>query len=270
MTAGTIYPQWADRGSTLFCRAAARRLSCDEDVCGDTCFARAQLARGRRERPDARPAGDPDRRYAARQAQARVHAARGRGRLRDRGERREDRGVGEQARGEALLQALGLPGRPAEPHARGDARAPSRRGDPARGEGDAAPHPPGPGTAPQAEGVRGARPPACRAEARADGGTQLMADERDDLPEEPESGTPEEEARDSEAIGPEIGGMEDLVAQSGGGQAEEREGEEPAAEGEPAAEEPAGEEPAQGEPPAEEPVAEEVPEGEPAEEPVAE
>src|ERR671915_1234096 len=252
MTAGTIYPQWADRGSTLFCPAAARRLSCDEDVCGDTCFARAQLARGRRERPDARPAGDPDRRCAARQAQARVHAARGRGRLRDRGERREDRGVRQQARGEALLQALGLPGRPAEPHARGDARPPSRRGDPARGEGNAAPQPPRPGAAPQAEGVRGARPPACRAEARADGGTQLMADERDDLPEEPESGTPEEEARDSEAVGPEIEGMEDLVAQSGGGQAEEPEGEE-AADGEPTAEEPGAErEPAPEDPPAEE------------------
>ena len=56
-----------------------------------------------------------------------------------------------------------------------------------------------------------------------------MADERDDLPEEPESGAPEEEeARESEAVGPEIEGMEDLVARSGGGQAEEPDGEEPA------------------------------------------
>jgi small subunit ribosomal protein S9 len=117
-----------------------------------------------------------------------------------------------------------------------------------------------------------------------------MAEERDDLPQEPESGAPEEEARESEAVGPEIEGMEDLVARSGGGQAEEPEGDEPAAEGEPRAEEPEGaaeepegaaeepaepaaEEPAEpaAEEPADEPVAEEPTEGEPAaEEPVAE
>src|SRR5918997_1020739 len=262
MTAGTIYPQWAERGSRLSDPAARRRpFFRHEDLRGDTCFARAQLARGRRERPDARPARDPDRRCAARQAQARVHAARGRGRLRDRGERREDRGVRQQARGEALLQALGLPGRPAQPHARGDARPPPGGGDPARGQGDAAPQQAGPRPAPQAEGVRRARSPARRAEARADGGTKLMAEERDDLPQEPEPGAPEEEARESEAVGPEIEGMEDLVARSGAGQAEEPEAgaEEPAAE-EPAAEEPAEEEPApEGageEPAAEEPAAE--------------
>ena len=93
-----------------------------------------------------------------------------------------------------------------------------------------------------------------------------MPDERDDLPQEPESGAPEEEAREHEAVGPEIEGMEDLVAQSGGGQAEEPEVEEPAAEEpvtetegpaeEPAAEEPVAEEPvAEGEPVSEEPVA---------------
>jgi small subunit ribosomal protein S9 len=107
-----------------------------------------------------------------------------------------------------------------------------------------------------------------------------MAEERDDLPQEPESGAPEEEARESEAVGPEIEGMEDLVAQSGGGQAEEPAGEEPAAEepaadepaaDEPAAEEPAAVEPAAGEPAAEEPVAEEAAAEEPAaDEPVAE
>jgi small subunit ribosomal protein S9 len=102
-----------------------------------------------------------------------------------------------------------------------------------------------------------------------------MAEERDDLPQEPESGAPEEEARESEAVGPEIEGMEDLVAQSGAGQAEEPEtGAEEPAEGEPAAEEPAGGEPApEGaaeEPAAEEPVsdaaAEEAAEGEPVSE----
>ena len=85
-----------------------------------------------------------------------------------------------------------------------------------------------------------------------------MAEERDDLPQEPESGAPEEEARESEAVGPEIEGMEDLVAQSGGGQAEEPEGgaEEPAA-GEPAAEEPVAEETAAEAEPAEDRAARE-------------
>src|SRR5918996_79921 len=264
MTAGTIYPQWADRSSTLSCPAAPAAPSGHEDLRGDTCFPRAQLARGRRERPNARPARDADRRRTARQAQARVHPARGRGRLRDRGQRREDRGVRQEARGEALLQALGLSERPAQPHARGDARAPPRGGDPARGEGDAAPQPPGPGAAPQAEGVCRARPPARRAEARADGGTQLMADERDDLPEDPESGAPEEEARESEAVGPEIEGREALVAGRGGAQAEEPEGEEPAAEdpaaeGDAAADEPASEEPASAQPAEGQPASDETP-----------
>jgi small subunit ribosomal protein S9 len=105
-----------------------------------------------------------------------------------------------------------------------------------------------------------------------------MAEERDDVPQEPESGPPEEEARESEAVGPEIEGMEDLVAQSSGGQAEGEEpaaeepaAEEPVAEEEPAAEEPAAEEPAAEEPAAEEPAAEEPPAAEPpVEEPVAE
>ncbi len=109
-----------------------------------------------------------------------------------------------------------------------------------------------------------------------------MAEERDDVPQEPESGPPEEEARESDAIGPEIEGMEDLVAQSGGGQAEEPEGEEPAAEesadeaeapagepaAEPVAEEPAADEPARGG--ARPRAAEEPATEEPASEPVAE
>jgi small subunit ribosomal protein S9 len=103
-----------------------------------------------------------------------------------------------------------------------------------------------------------------------------MADERDDLPQEPESGAPEEEPRESDAIGPEIEGMEDLVAQSGGGQAKEPEGEEPAAEesaaeGEAPADEPVAEEPAaEGEAPADEPAAEEPVAEEPAAEDAAE
>jgi len=98
-----------------------------------------------------------------------------------------------------------------------------------------------------------------------------MSEERDDLPQEPESGAPEEEPRESEAVGPEIEGMEDLVAQTGGGQAEEPEGEEPAAEesadegeapagepaSEPVAEEPAADQPAEGEPASDAAAAEE-------------
>ena len=91
-----------------------------------------------------------------------------------------------------------------------------------------------------------------------------MADERDDLPEDPESGAPEEEARESEAVGPEIEGMEDLVARSGGAQAEEPEGEEPAAEdpaaeGDAAADEPASEEPAAAQPAEGQPASDETP-----------
>jgi small subunit ribosomal protein S9 len=68
-----------------------------------------------------------------------------------------------------------------------------------------------------------------------------MAEERDDLPREPEPGAPEPEetAGESEAVGPEIEGIEELAAQSGAGAGEEpaAEGEEPAAEAqEPAAE----------------------------------
>jgi small subunit ribosomal protein S9 len=97
-----------------------------------------------------------------------------------------------------------------------------------------------------------------------------MAEERDDLPQEPESGAPGDEAPESDAVGPEIGGMEELAAQSGGGEGEEPAAEEPAAE-EPAAEEPAAEEPAAEEPAAEEPAAEEPAAEEPAaEEPAAE
>jgi small subunit ribosomal protein S9 len=111
-----------------------------------------------------------------------------------------------------------------------------------------------------------------------------MAEERDDLPQEPESGAPEDEARESDAVGPEIEGIEELAARSGAGgeepaaeeptaEAEEPAAEEPAAEAdEPMAEEPAeepaaeAEEPAAEQPAAEEPAAEEAGAEEPAEE----
>jgi small subunit ribosomal protein S9 len=85
-----------------------------------------------------------------------------------------------------------------------------------------------------------------------------MAEERDDLPQEPESGAPDEEPRESEAVGPEIEGMEDLVARSGAGAREE-----PAADEEPAAEGAADDPAPEGEPRAEGAAGDPAPEGEP-------
>ena len=106
-----------------------------------------------------------------------------------------------------------------------------------------------------------------------------MAEDREDLPQEPESG--EDAPRESDAVGPEIEGMEELAAQASGSAQEggdepaeeapaDAEPEEPAAEAEePAAE---AEEPATEEPAAEEPAAGEAtaPGEEAAEEPAAE
>src|SRR5919107_185685 len=239
--------------------AASWRLLCDEDLRGDTGYPRAQLARGRRLRQNARQACDADRRCPARQAQARVHAAHRRGRLRGRRERREDLGDRQQARREALLPPFRLPGRTPQPHARRDARAPARGGHPPGREGHAAAPPPGPRAASQAQDLRRAGPSPRRAEARADGGKRLMTEEPQqpegeapdaESPEgvpgepgeatpsetDPPADTPSEEPADPDAPGPEIEGLEELD------QAETSDGEVPPAE-EPAASEPA-EEPA--------------------------
>jgi small subunit ribosomal protein S9 len=94
-----------------------------------------------------------------------------------------------------------------------------------------------------------------------------MAEERDDqetpegVPGEPGETTPEP-AEETDAIGPEIEGMEELAAQSAGVGDEEPEAEEPAAE-EPAAEEPAADE---AEPPRERRPRRERRQDEPAEE----
>ena len=111
--------------------------------------------RRRRQRADARPARDPDRRRAARQAQADVHAAHRHRRLRRRRQRREDRGHRQQARGQDVLPPLRLPGRPQGAHAQRHARAPARRGHPPRGQGHAAPQPPRAQAADEAQGLRG-------------------------------------------------------------------------------------------------------------------
>ena len=60
---------------------------------------------------------------------------------------------------EAYYRHSGYPGG-ISPHARGAARAPSRRGHPPRRQGDAAPHPARPEAAHQAQDLRGARAPA--------------------------------------------------------------------------------------------------------------
>ena len=67
-----------------------------------------RLVRRRRRGADPRPARHADRRHAARQGQAAVHAARRHRRLRRRRQRREDRGHRQQARPEDLLPPLRL------------------------------------------------------------------------------------------------------------------------------------------------------------------
>ena len=148
-------------------RPPARPFSRREDLRRHPTRPRAQLAARRRRRADPRPARDPDRRRAARQAQARVHAARRHRRLRRRRQRREDRGHRQQARREEVLPPLRLPGRPQVADARRHARAPARGGHPPRGQGHAAPQPPRPQAAHQAQGLRRARAPARGAEAAA-------------------------------------------------------------------------------------------------------
>ena len=95
------------------------------------------LVRRRRRGPDPRPPRDPDRRHAARQGQAAVHAARRHGRLRRRRERREDRGHRQQARPEDVPPPLRLSGRAAEPAAARAARPAADRGAPQGGQGHA-------------------------------------------------------------------------------------------------------------------------------------
>ena len=138
----------------------------NEDLRRHPAGPRAQLAARRRRGQDPRPPGDPDRRRPARQAQADLHAARRRRRLRGRRQRREDRRDRQQARGEALLPPLRLPRRPQVAHAQRDARAPARGGHPPRREGHAAPQPPGPQADHEAQGLRRAGPSARRADAR--------------------------------------------------------------------------------------------------------
>ena len=81
----------------------------------------ARLVRGGCERQDARPPRHAARRPPARQAQAAVHAARRHGRPHHRPQRRQDRGHGQQARGQDVLLAHRRHRRHQEPHAREDA-----------------------------------------------------------------------------------------------------------------------------------------------------
>ena len=96
----------SDRLSWAKPRDRRAACACHEDLRSHPRRPRAQLADRRRLRANARAARDPDRRHAARQAQADLHAARGHGRLRDRRQRREDRGDGQQALRQALLPPL--------------------------------------------------------------------------------------------------------------------------------------------------------------------
>src|SRR3954453_1938672 len=164
-----------------------------EDLRRNTFNPRAQLARRRRQRADARAPRDADRRGAAREDQAGVHAALRHGRLRRRRERREDRRHRQQARGQEVLPPLRLPRRHQGALAERHARAPPRGGHPPRRQGDAAPQPSGAKAADEAQGLRGSRSPSRGAEADPDGAQVLMADDRTPPEEQPEQTPPSEE-----------------------------------------------------------------------------
>src|SRR3954452_3061981 len=183
-----------------------------EDLRRHTFHPRAQLAARRCQRADARPARDADRRRAARQDEAGVHAALRHGRLRRRRERREDRGHRQQARGQEVLPPFRLSrwdqGALAERHA----RAPARGGHPQGGQGDASPQPPRAQAADEAQGLRGSRPPARGAAADTDGAQELMADDRTPPEEQPEE-TPAASEEQAPAPVDERAGEETPVAE---------------------------------------------------------
>src|SRR3954469_10918091 len=183
-------PEWPLRGrcpiiSTRRANASVA-FSRREDLRRNTFHPRAQLAARRRQRADARPARDADRRRAAREDQARVHAALRHGRLRRRHQRREDRRDRQQARGQEVLPPLGLPRRHQGAHAQRHARAPPRGGHPQGGQGDAPSQPPRAQAADEAQGLRGSRSPAHGPAADPHGAQVLMADDRTPPEEQPE------------------------------------------------------------------------------------
>ena len=113
-----------------------------------------------------------DRRRPPRQGQARVHAARRHGRLRDRRQRREDPRHGQEARREDRLPALRLPGRAQGADAPRAARASPDRGDPQGGQGHAAEEQARGRAAAQAQGLRRPGAPARRAGPEGTGAVQ--------------------------------------------------------------------------------------------------
>src|SRR4051794_22245927 len=236
-----------------------------EDLRRHTFHPRAQLAARRRQRADARPARDADRRRAARQDQAGVHAALRHGRLRRRRQRREDRRHRQQARGQEVLPPLRLPRRHQGALAQRHARAPPRGGHPPRRQGDAPPQPARAKAADEAQGLRGARSPARGAEAAPDGARFLMADDRTPPEEQPETpAAPEEQAPApaDERAGEETPAAEDAPVEvpadeerPHGDPLADAAAEAPAAEA-PAAEAPAAEAPAADAPAADAPAAE--------------
>src|SRR4051812_11376673 len=239
-----------------------------EDLRRNTFHPRAQLARRRRQRADARASRDADRRGAAREDQAGVHAALRHGRLRRRRERREDRRHRQQARGQEVLPPHRLPRRHQGALAERHARAPPRGGHPPRGQGHAAAQPPRAQAADEAEGLRRARPPARGAEADPDGARFLMADDRTPPEEQPETpAAPEEQAPApvDERAGEETPAAEDAPVEVPAD--EERPHGDPladaAADAAPAAAEPAAAEPPAAEPAAAEPAAAEPTAAEP-------
>src|SRR4029453_10475047 len=102
---------------------------------------RAHVVPRRRGRKDAGASRYADRRHAAWQGQAGVHAACRHRRLRRGGQRGEDRRHRQEARRQAVLPPLGLPRRPEEPAAARRARPAPDRGAAQGREGDAPPYP---------------------------------------------------------------------------------------------------------------------------------
>ena len=138
-----------------------------DDADAEGRASRAEVVRGRRRGPGARPARHPGRDHPAGQAQARLRAAPRRGRPRGGDQRRE----GAPHRAEADRQDLPLAQRlhrgPARGERRADAQDPSRARDRVGGAGHAPEGPPGPRDGQEAEGLpRGGASPR-RPEARA-------------------------------------------------------------------------------------------------------
>src|SRR5690606_15436867 len=147
----------------------ARPESPDEDLHRKVRDRPARLVRRGLHRQDAGPPEFRARAPPAGQAQARLYPPRGHRRLHRRGQRREDRGHGQEAVGQALPPFHRPHRQPQDRDPGPGAGAPSRARDRTRGQGHAAEEPARPRHVPQAPGVPRPRTPARRPAAPAPG-----------------------------------------------------------------------------------------------------